>query len=240
MASRFLSLAFLFCILSPFAFAHRNQGVPLEYVKASYLGKNGKDTLRLEMKFSEPGTISSLRFFTGDLDIHLGSDDLKVFREYRICGFGVAEDVGNVSGFSVYLDAPTNYLGFFVAISKSGTYRVEKLRDSIHFKGQSMRYAEYKKKTKRTASPGDCLLLALDARYDLGLALGKMEMSADFRNSAAFWVTAFGRRENVLEGRTVENVSSVSLWRTRSEIYGLRLSEERFEIPVSKSVRSKP
>ncbi len=77
MASRFLSLAFLFCILSPFAFAHRNQGVPLEYVKASYLGKNGKDTLRLEMKFSEPGTISSLRFFTGDLDIHLGSDDLE-------------------------------------------------------------------------------------------------------------------------------------------------------------------
>lgn len=198
------------CILSPFAFAHRNQGVPLESGKSIYLGKS-RDTLRIEMEFSEPGTISSIRFFMGDLDIHLGSDDLKVFREYRICGF-------------------------FVAISKNGTCRVEKLRDSIHFKGQPMKYAEYKKKTRRSASPDDCSLLALVARYDLGPALGKMEMSADFRNSDAFWVTAFGKRKNVLDGRTIKSISSVSLWRTRRETYGLRLSEERFEIPVSKSV----
>lgn len=114
---------------------------------------------------------------------------------------------------------------------------MEKLRDSIHFKGQSMKYAEYKKKTRRSASPDDCSLPALKVRYDLGLALGKMEMSADFRNSATFWVTAFGRRENVLDGRAIKNISSVSLWSSRKEIYGLRLSEERFEIPVSKSVR---
>lgn len=54
MASRFLSLAFLACILSPFAFAHRNQGVPLESGKAIYIGKS-RDTLRIEMEFSEPG-----------------------------------------------------------------------------------------------------------------------------------------------------------------------------------------
>lgn len=171
------------------AFFHRSplptETKVLESGKSIYLGKS-RDTLRIEMEFSEPETISSIRFFMGDLDIHLGSDDLKVFREYRICGFGVAEDVGNVPGFSVYLDAQTNYLGFFVAIFKNGTCRVEKLRDSIHFKGQPMKYAEYKKKTRRSASPDDCSLLALVARYDLGPALGKMEMSADFRNSDAF------------------------------------------------------
>lgn len=221
------------------AFFHRSplptETKVLESGKSIYLGKS-RDTLRIEMEFSEPGTISSIRFFMGDLDIHLGSDDLKVFREYRICGFGVAEDVGNVPGFSVYLDVQTNYLGFFVAIFKNGTCRMEKLRDSIHFKGQPMKYAEYKKKTRRSASPDDCSLLALVARYDLGPALGKMEMSADFRNSDAFWVTAFGKRKNVLDGRTIKSISSVSLWRTRRETYGLRLSEERFEILVSKSV----
>lgn len=160
------------------------------------------------MEFSEPGDFLE-PFFHGR--IHLGSDDLKVFREYRICGF-------------------------FVAISKNGTYRAEKLRDSIHFKGQSMKDAEYKKKTRRTASPDDCSLLALVARYDLEPALGKMEMSADFRNSGAFWVTAFGKRENVLDGRTIKSISPVSLWRTRRETYGLWLFEEHFEIPVSKTV----
>lgn len=64
------------CILSPFAFAHRNQGVPLESGKSIYLGKS-RDTLRIEMEFSEPGTISSIRFFMGDLDI--GS--VKVFSQ---------------------------------------------------------------------------------------------------------------------------------------------------------------
>lgn len=39
MASRLFSLAFLVCALSTFAFAHRNQGIPLEYVDAIYLGK---------------------------------------------------------------------------------------------------------------------------------------------------------------------------------------------------------
>ncbi len=146
-----------------------------------FTSEKNRDTLRIEMEFSEPGKFSSHRFFTGDLDVLLGKDDLKAFQEYRICGFGVA-------------------------ISKSGTSRVEKLRDSIHFKGQSMKYAEYKKKTRRSASPDDCLLLALKVRYDLGLALGKMEMSADFRNSVAFWVTAFGRRENVLDGRAIKNI----------------------------------
>lgn len=182
----------------------------MESGKAIYFWKN-RDTLRIEMEFSGPGKISSLRFFAGDLDVFLGKDDLKAFREYQICGFGVA-------------------------ISRNGTYRVEKLRDSIHFKGQSMKYAEYKKKTRRSASPDDCSLLVLNARYDLGLALGKMEMSADFRNSGAFWVAAFGRRENVLDGRMKNNISSVSLWSSRREMFFLKLSEERFEIPVLKSV----
>ena len=235
MRRKFLSIVFLVCVLSSFAFAHKNQGIPMESGKAIYFWKN-RDTLRIEMEFSEPGKISSLRFFAGDLDVFLGKDDLKAFREYQICGFGVAENAGNVPGYSVYLDAPTNYLGFFVAISRNGTYRVEKLRDSIHFKGQSMKYAEYKKKTRRSASPDDCSLLVLNARYDLGLALGKMEMSADFRNSGAFWVAAFGRRENVLDGRMKNNISSVSLWSSRREMFFLKLSEERFEIPVLKSV----
>lgn len=81
MPEKFFSLVFLVCALSAFAFAHRNQGVPLEYVKASYLGKNEKDTLRLEMKFSEPGTISSLRFFTGGLGMFQAFPSIWMLRQ---------------------------------------------------------------------------------------------------------------------------------------------------------------
>lgn len=158
------------------ALATGNKGVPLEYASAIFV-REKSDTLQLEIR-STQGTLDFIRL-TGD-SIHFQANDstIRLFRQFMLHGFEIGtKPKENGGGLCILLRPPMNYEGFAIAINGKGEAAIEKCCPIL----STIKRKDYK--PKRVYPKNDDLqMVSMYLVYDLGLALGKMEIRMEASN----------------------------------------------------------
>ena len=230
MAGRLFALIFFLCCLTTNALAIRNKGVPLEYASVQFV-REKVDTLQLEIRTTQ-GKLDSVRLTGNNIHFQANDSTIQIFWQFMLHGFEIGTKPKENGGeIYIHLLAPTNYEGIAMAIDDKGEATIEKVLSAFaRKKGESVKRKDYK--PKRIYSKNDDLqMVSMHLVYDLGVALGKMEIWMGSNNLLK--VNAFNRADKIGIKEKSESITSIFMYEMKQNaLYLLKLPEENVRLPV--------